>query len=131
MPRRHPTRDGLAALEAVAMAGELALSAANEYQLGIAGRALERGRPGQLLKGARALVVGGLAARAARARGGRAAAALDHVPSLLFLAAALAYRLGWVAAGRPSAQDHEAVAAIARSPHASRPARSARTRARQ
>jgi hypothetical protein len=32
----------------------------------------------------------------------------------LFLAAALAYRFGWVAAGRDSALDHEAVAALAR-----------------
>jgi hypothetical protein len=39
----------------------------------------------------------------------------DHLPSATFLAAALLYRLGWVAAGRPSALDHEAVAALARS----------------
>jgi hypothetical protein len=106
----HPTRTALAVLETVAMAAELALSALNDRGLGIAGRALESGRPGRLLKTARALTAGGLAARLAR-RGGVA----DHLPSATFLAAALLYRLGWVAAGRPSALDHEAVAALARS----------------
>jgi hypothetical protein len=33
---------------------------------------------------------------------------------VLFLLAALAYRFGWVGAGRPAALDHEAVAALAR-----------------
>jgi DMSO reductase anchor subunit len=106
----HPTRTALAALESLAMAAELGLSALNDRGLGIAGRALESGKPGRLLKTARALTAGGLAARLAR-RGGAA----DHVPSAAFLAAALLYRLGWVAAGRPSALDHEAVAALARS----------------
>jgi len=108
----QPTRDGLAAVEAIAMAAELALSALNDRGLGIAGRALESGRPGRLLKAARALNATGLAARlAARGRGGVAA---DNAPSVLFLAAALLYRLGWVAAGRPSALDHEAVATLGR-----------------
>jgi DMSO reductase anchor subunit len=111
-PRGHPTRRGLAAIEAIAMASELALSVVNERRLGIAGRALEQRRPRRFLAAARALAAAGLAARAAS----RAApAALDHAPSALFLAGALAYRLGWVAAGRPSALDHEAVAALARS----------------
>jgi formate-dependent nitrite reductase membrane component NrfD len=107
----HPTRSGLAALETVAMAGELALSAVNERRLGIAGRALEHGRPGRLLRAARALTAGGLLLRLA---GRRAGPIGDHLPSAIFLGAALAYRLGWVAAGRPSALDHEAVAALAR-----------------
>jgi hypothetical protein len=47
-------------------------------------------------------------------RGGRGGATADHAPSAAFLAAALLYRLGWVAAGRPSALDHDAVAALAR-----------------
>jgi formate-dependent nitrite reductase membrane component NrfD len=109
----HPTRDGLAAVEAIAMAAELALSALNDRGLGIAGRALESGRSGRLLKTARALNAGGLAARFA-SRGGRGGPVADNAPSALFLAAALLYRLGWVAAGRPSALDHEAVAALAR-----------------
>jgi hypothetical protein len=33
---------------------------------------------------------------------------------VVFLAAALAYRFGWVGAGRTSALDHEAVAELAR-----------------
>jgi DMSO reductase anchor subunit len=110
-PRDHPTRDGLAALESVAMAAELALSLVNERRLGIARRALEEGRPGRLLPLARALTVAGLALRGAARRGPRP---LDQAPSVAFLAAALAYRLGWVAAGRTSALDHEAVAALAR-----------------
>jgi hypothetical protein len=63
----------------------------------------ERGRPGR---------------PRARLRRAWRRPALDHAPSALFLAAALAYRLGWVAAGGPSALDHEAVAAVARDPAA-------------
>jgi hypothetical protein len=113
-PAGHPTRAGLGALEAFAMAAELALSALNDRGLGVAGRALESGRPGRLLKTARALTAAGLAGRLA-ARGGRGGEVADHAPSAAFLAAALLYRLGWVAAGRPSALDHDAVAALARS----------------
>jgi DMSO reductase anchor subunit len=114
--RQHPTRGALAALESAAMAAELALSALNDRGLGVAGRALESGRPGRLLKTARTIVASGLAARlAARLSGGRGGAAADLGPSAAFLAAALLYRLGWVAAGRPSALDHDAVAALARS----------------
>jgi formate-dependent nitrite reductase membrane component NrfD len=111
----HPTRSALATLECLAMAGELALSALNDRGLGIAGRALESGRSGRLLKTARALTASGLATRLAT-RGGRGGAIAGHAPSAAFLAAALLYRLGWVGAGRPSALDHEAVAALARTP---------------
>ncbi|MBV9194520.1 MAG: polysulfide reductase NrfD [Solirubrobacterales bacterium] len=112
-PSEHPTRSGLAALESVAMTGELVLSAINEHRLGIAGRALEEGRPGRLLAAARALTATGLVLRAVGRRGG---ATVDHLPSVMFLAAALAYRFGWVGAGRTSALDHEAVATLARRP---------------
>jgi DMSO reductase anchor subunit len=120
VPRRSaPTQAALAALESAAMTAELALSALNDRRLGIAGRALESGKPGRRLKLARALNAAGLAGRAARALApGRGPAAADHVPSALFLTSALLYRLGWVAAGRPSALDHEAVAALARNPAA-------------
>jgi hypothetical protein len=121
-PRRRRSNARLrfhAALESAAMTAELALSALNDRRLGIAGRALESGTPGRRLKIARALNAAGLAGRAARALApGRGPEAADHVPSALFLAAALLYRLGWVAAGRPSALDHEAVAALARDPAA-------------
>ncbi len=107
----HPTRSGLAAVETIAMGAELALSAANERGLGIAGRALAHGRPGRRLRAARALTAGGLVLRLL---GRRAGPAGEHLPSVVFLLAALAYRLGWVAAGRTSASDHEAVATVAR-----------------
>jgi len=110
--RGHPTRAGLGALETVAMAAELVLSALNERRLGIAGRALDEGRPGRLLPAARALAAAGLALRPL----GHRAPVIDEVPSVLFLLAALAYRFGWVGAGRTSALDHEAVAALARTP---------------
>jgi hypothetical protein len=105
-PSAQPTRRGLAAVETLAMGAELALSEINERGLGIAGRTLHHGRPGRFLRAARALTVGGLALRVLGRR--------DRVPSVVFLLAALAYRLGWVAAGRDSALDHEAVAAVSR-----------------
>jgi hypothetical protein len=111
--REHPTRAGLAALEAAAMSAELVLSAVNERRLGIARRALDEGRPGRLLEAARALTASGLALRALGPRGGPP---LDQLPSALFLLAALGYRFGWVGAGRTSALDHEAVATLARTP---------------
>ena len=119
--RASDARARSATLETGAMAAELALSAVNDRRLGTPRRALEDGRPGRLLKAARALTAAGLAVRLAPRPGAPAAA--DHLPSAVFLAAALAYRLGWVAAGRPSALDHEVVAQLARRPQASaRPA---------
>jgi DMSO reductase anchor subunit len=119
VPRRSaPTRPALAVLESAAMTAELVLSALNDRRLGVAGRALESGRPGRYLKAARAINGAGLAARAARALLRRGPVVVDDVPSVLFLVSALLYRLGWVAAGRPSAIDHDAVAALARDPAA-------------
>jgi len=116
-----PTLDALAALECAAMTAELGLSALNDRRLGIAGRALESGRSGRFLKTARALNCAGLAVRAARAlRDRRGAAIANEAPSVLFLVAALLYRFGWVSAGRPSALDHDAVAALARDPRSGR-----------
>ena len=109
--REGPTRSGLAALETVAMGAELVLSAVNERRLGVARHALEHGRPGRLLNAARALTAAGVLLRLL---GRRAGPLSDRVPSVIFLGAALAYRLGWVAAGRPSALDHDAVATLAR-----------------
>jgi DMSO reductase anchor subunit len=107
----HPTRAGLGAVETIAMVAELALSEVNERRLGPLGDALEHGRPGRLLQLARGSVLAGLGLRLARRRVG---AWVDHVSSLLFLAAGLAFRFAWVGAGRASAEDHEAVALMAR-----------------
>jgi hypothetical protein len=53
----------------------------------------------------------GLALRFARSRGGPW---VHHLASVLFLLAGLAFRFGWVGAGRTSALDHEAVARMHR-----------------
>ena len=107
----HPTRQGLGVIETAAMTAELTLSAVNERRLGRLGDALEQGRPGTLLRLAKWAVRGGLALRLAERRGGPA---LQHVASVLFLLAGLAFRFAWVGAGRASAADDEAVAQAAR-----------------
>jgi polysulfide reductase-like protein len=107
----EPTQQGLAAISTIAMSTELVLSSVNDRRLGVARRALEHGRPHRLLTLARGLTAAGLGVRALGRHRGRA---LDLAPDALFLAAALAFRLGWVAVGRTSALDHEAVAAAAR-----------------
>jgi formate-dependent nitrite reductase membrane component NrfD len=107
VPRGHPTRVALGSVETVAMASELALSAANERRLGPLGGALQR-RTFRLAKWA---VRGGLALRFASRR-----PAAHHAASALYLLAALAFRFGWVDAGKASARDDEAVARMARLP---------------
>jgi hypothetical protein len=109
-PPSDPSRQALGVLETLAMACELVLSALNERRLGTLGEALEREGPGRFIRFATWAVRGGLALRLA----GRRAPWLQHATSGLFLAAALAYRLGWVGAGRASARDDEAVALMAR-----------------
>jgi hypothetical protein len=51
---------------------------------------------------------------ALRLLGRRAGPLPEHAASLIFLLAGLGYRLAWVEAGKASAGDHEAVAAMAR-----------------
>ena len=111
VPSGHPTREGLGVVETAAMAAELALSAVNERRLGSLGDALEHGRPGTLLRLAKWGVRAGLASRLAGRRGGPQ---VQHVASVLFLLAGLAFRFAWVGAGRTSAADDEAVALTAR-----------------
>jgi formate-dependent nitrite reductase membrane component NrfD len=111
VPAGHPTRRALGAVETIAMVAELGLSAVNERRLGSLGEALEEGRPGELFRLARGGVVAGLALRLLGRRGGAAA---QHASSALFMASAMAFRFGWVGAGRTSATDHEAVARTAR-----------------
>lgn len=107
----HPTRRALGFVETGAMATELALSSINERRLGRIGRPLHEGTAGKLFKAAKLGVRAGLALRLA----GRYSAA-QHVASATFLAAGLAFRYAWLAAGKASANDHEAVAAAGRTP---------------
>ena len=93
------------------MGGELVLSAVNERRLGDRAPRARARPPGASARAARALTAAGLVLRLL---GRRAGPLGDRLPSVIFLAAALAYRLGWVAAGRTSALDHEAVATLAR-----------------
>jgi hypothetical protein len=108
-PAGSPSRTALARVETAAMAAELVLSTANERRLGALAKPLEEGRAGRLFQGAKAAVAAGLALRASRRQG-----LADNAASALFLGAGLAFRYAWVAAGRTSAADDEAVARAAR-----------------
>jgi hypothetical protein len=111
LPVGHPTRTALGMVETAAMGTELALSSLNERRLGSLARPLEEGRPGTLFKLAKWGVRGGLALRLARKRGGPW---VHHLASVLYIVSGLAFRFAWVAAGRTSAADDEAVARAAR-----------------
>jgi formate-dependent nitrite reductase membrane component NrfD len=108
-----PSHVALGRVQAGAILAELALSTINERRLGRAAEAISRGTPAVLFRAAQALVVTGLVLpRIGRRRGaGRAA---QNTASLLYLAGGLAFRLGWVLAGRASVSDDEAVALMAR-----------------
>jgi hypothetical protein len=115
LPHGHPTRRALGALESASMLSELALSALGERRLGDAGGALRHGRPGALFRAAKSLVVAGLALRVVSRRTGPR----EHdLASVLYLAAGLGFRYAWVDAGKASATDDAAVAAVARDPGA-------------
>jgi Polysulphide reductase, NrfD len=109
LPAGHPTRRALGTVETIAMGAELALSTVNERRLGALSGALEEGTSGRLFRFAKWAVRGGLALRFAPWRG-----AADHAASALYLLAALAFRFGWVEAGKASAHDDQAVARMAR-----------------
>jgi formate-dependent nitrite reductase membrane component NrfD len=111
LPEDHPTGTALSAIESVALLSELTLSSLAERRLGDAGRALRRGRPGALLIAAKGLVVLGLSLRALIRNAGPRA---DDASSVLYLVAGLAFRYAWVTAGRASASDEAAVAAMGR-----------------
>jgi formate-dependent nitrite reductase membrane component NrfD len=111
LPRGHPTRAALDRVQVGAIASELALSTVNERRLGRLGRALAEGAAGRLFRTAKWSIRAGLALRLARQSRGPWT---DHAASLLYLAGGLAFRYAWVAAGRASATDDEAVAATAR-----------------
>ena len=107
LPASHPTRRALAGLETGAMLTELTLSSLNERRLGPLAAQLEHGRGGVLFRAAKWSVLAGIALRVAERRPG---GPLHHVGSALYLAAGLAYRSGWIQAGKDSALDHDAVA---------------------
>jgi formate-dependent nitrite reductase membrane component NrfD len=111
LPRDHPTRSALGTLETAAIAAELVLSTINERRLGDLTRPLRTGTSGRLFRVAEASVLAGLAAQVAARRSRRW---LEHVASGLFLGGGLAFRFAWVQAGRASALDHAAAAALGR-----------------
>jgi formate-dependent nitrite reductase membrane component NrfD len=111
-PLGHPTRTALNRLGAAAMLAELTLSMVNQRRLGRAGRVLSEGRPGRIFRTAKWLAGTGVALNLL---GGRRTGPLgQNVASVLYLAGGLAYRYGWVEAGKASARDDEAVALMAR-----------------
>jgi formate-dependent nitrite reductase membrane component NrfD len=111
LPEDHPTGTALSALETVALLTELTLSSLAERRLEDTAEALVRGRPGTLLRAAKSLVVLGLSLRALIRNAGPRA---DDLSSVMYLAAGLAFRYAWVYAGRASATDDAAVAAMGR-----------------
>jgi formate-dependent nitrite reductase membrane component NrfD len=111
-PAGDASRDALAHVETAAMAAELVLSAVNERNLGILRRSLEDGRAGRTFEAAKWGARAGLALRAVRNASARPWA--EHASSAIFMAAALLFRFGWLAAGRASAHDDEAVAIMHR-----------------
>jgi hypothetical protein len=111
VPEGHPTRTALGRVETGAISAELALSSINERRLGRLSAALEEGPSGKLFRAAKWSVRSGLALRLLRRRSGPVT---HHVASGLYLAAGLAFRYAWVAAGRHSAGDDRAVMEMAR-----------------
>ena len=111
LPDGHPTRRALGTIETASMLTELSISAVGERRLGDAARALDGGRPGLYFRAAKGLVAAGLSLRLiARRTGPR-----EHeLASFMYLVAGLLFRFAWVSAGKPSAEDDEVVAAIAR-----------------
>lgn len=112
LPHHHPTRRALGTVETASIVSELALTLINRRRLGVTGEALHRGRSGTLLRAGEAAVVAGLAARLVGRRTGHRL--LQDLASVLYLAGGLGFRMGWVEAGRASAADHGAVAAMGR-----------------
>jgi formate-dependent nitrite reductase membrane component NrfD len=107
----HPSRNALGTVETGAMAAELMLSSLNARRLGRFGEALDSGRAHRLFELAKWSVRVGLALRFARKRVGPWT---HHVASVLYLLGGLSFRFAWIAAGRNSAHDDEAVARMAR-----------------
>jgi formate-dependent nitrite reductase membrane component NrfD len=97
---KESTRVALNRIQAGAMGAELALSIINERRIGDYAAPLDS----KVIKGAKWTVRAGLALQATRRP------ALAHAASVVYLAAGLLFRYGWVRAGRASAGDDMAVA---------------------
>jgi formate-dependent nitrite reductase membrane component NrfD len=111
LPEGHPTRRALGTIETASMLAELSLSAFGERRLGDAATALRQGRPGLFFRTAKSLVALGLALRVVA----RGRSSPEHdLASVMYLAAGLAFRFAWVYAGKASAEDDVAVAAMGR-----------------
>ena len=111
-PVGHPTRVALNHIQAGAMLAELTLSTVNERRLGRAGDVLSEGRTGRLFRTAQLFAATGVALNLLGVR--RTTPCGQHVASVLYLAAGLAFRFAWIEAGKASARDDEAVAMMAR-----------------
>lgn len=111
LPARHPTRGALRTLETAAISAELALSLVNERRAGAIARPLRSGTSGRMFRLAESAVLLGLAAQF---RGRRGARRMETLASVLFLGGGLAFRFAWVYAGRASAADQQAAAAVGR-----------------
>jgi formate-dependent nitrite reductase membrane component NrfD len=111
LPPGHPTRRALGTIETASMLSELSLSALGERRLGDAATALRRGRPGAYFRTGKSLVALGLSLRVVA----RGRSSPEHdLASVIYLAAGLAFRFAWVFAGKTSAEDDGAVAAMGR-----------------
>lgn len=89
----------------LAAAGDLAASTAAERRLGSVAETWQEGRAGTLLRGARALIVGGAAAAITAPFLGRAARPAASVAGLALLVGSACTRFGVFAAGVASAED--------------------------
>jgi formate-dependent nitrite reductase membrane component NrfD len=111
LPHDHPTRRALGTIETASMLTELSISALGERRLGEAADPLRRGQAGTYFSTAKRLVAVGISLRLVARRTG----AREHdLASVMYLAAGLLFRFAWVYAGRASATDDAAVAAIGR-----------------
>lgn len=115
LPVGHPTRRALRTLETGAILAELLLSTVNQRRLGPIAKPLREGRSGRMFRLAESAVVVGLAAQVVAGRlSGRRSCRIEDTASVLFLTGGLAFRFAWVYAGKASAADHSAAAAVGR-----------------
>lgn len=110
------TDRALHAIENASLIAHVALTAANRRRLGVTGDAVESGRPGLVLRSAERALLAGMAAQvmARRARRCTTARWFDEAASAMYLAAGLAVRAGWIEAGKVSARQDAAAAAMGR-----------------